>query len=259
LDGASVTTWSAGEPGRSYRAIGDTGHADNTTNGSATNGGATNGGATNGGGDPGLRARRQAIDALGAAVRRLVENAAATEMPAADLLRAADRIRATADELAGRVRRREQPPTADDLLAGIRMFNPVTGTGSGLAPPLRIDLVDGEVTGRCTLGLAFEGPPTYAHGGVSALLLDQMLGYATSATGHPGLTVDLVIRYRRPVPLQTPLRLRAWVAGIEGRIVTAQGSIVAGSEPAVVLVEATGTFQELRPDQAARLFPKPLT
>jgi Thioesterase superfamily len=241
LDGASVTTWSAGEPGRSYRAIGDAAPGDSATNGNA-------------GGDPTLRARRQAIDALGEAVRRLVENAAATEMPAADLLRAADRIRATADELAGRVRRRDQLPTADDLLAGVRMFNPVTGTGSGLAPPLRIDLVDGVVTGSCTLGLAFEGPPTYAHGGVSAMLLDQMLGYATSATGHPGLTIDLVLRYRRPVPLQTPLRLHASVVGIDGRIVTAQGWLATGSEPDVALVEATGSFKELRPDQAARLF-----
>jgi hypothetical protein len=237
-DRALVTTWSAGEPGRSYHTIGDAAPG-------------------NGSGDETVRARRQAIDILGEAVRRLVENAAATEVPAGDLLRAADRIEAAADDLAARVRRREQQPSADDLLAGIRMFNPVTGTGSGLAPPLRIDLVDGVVTGACTLGLAFEGPPTYAHGGVSSLLLDQMLGYATSAAGHPGLTVGLVIRYRRPVPLQTPLRLQAAVVGIDGRIVTAQGSITTEAEPEVVLAEATGTFKQLRPDQAARLFTLP--
>jgi hypothetical protein len=233
-----ATTWSAGEPGRSYHAIGDAARG-------------------NGVGDPAVRARRQAIDALGDAVRYLVETAVATEVPAGVLLSAADRIHAVADDLAAQVRRREQLPTSDDLLAGIRMFNPVTGTGSGLAPPLRIDLVDGLVTGACTLGLAYEGPPTYAHGGVSSLLLDQMLGFATSASGHPGLTVDLVIRYHRPVPLQTPLLLRAEVVGVEGRIVTAQGSIAAEAEPEVVLAEATGTFKELRPDQAARLFTLP--
>jgi acyl-coenzyme A thioesterase PaaI-like protein len=84
-----------------------------------------------------------------------------------------------------------------------------------------------------------------------------MLGYATSAAGHPGLTVDLVTRYRRPVPLQTPLRLRAAVVGVEGRIVTAHGSIATAAEPDEKLVEATGTFKELRPDQAARLFTPP--
>ena len=239
-----MTTWSAGEPGRSYHAIGDapdSGNRNGNTNGNSS-------------GDSILRARRQAIDILGEAVRRLVETAAATEMPAEDLLLAADRIQAAANDLGGRVRRREHLPSADDLMAGIRMFNPATGTGSGLAPPLRIDLVDGVVTGSCTLGLAFEGPPTYAHGGVSSLLLDQMLGYATSAAGHPGLTVDLMIRYRRPVPLQTPLHLRAAFVGVDGRIVTAQGSIATEAEPEVVLVEATGTFKQLSAGQAARLF-----
>jgi hypothetical protein len=235
----TVTTWSAGEPGQSYRRVGSAA-------------------PTNGSGDPELRARRQAIDILGDAVRRLVENAAATEVAADELLRVADSVHAAAEELATRVRRREDLPTADDLLGGIRMFNPVTGTGSGLAPPLRIDLVEangvGTAVGACTLGLAYEGPPSYAHGGVSALLLDQMLGYATSAAGHPGLTVNLVLSYRRPVPLQTPLRLYAGFVAVEGRIVTARGSIATEAEPDTVLVEATGTFKELNADQAARLF-----
>jgi len=233
-----VTTWSAGEPGRSYRRIGDTLHP-------------------NGGPDPALRARREAIDRLGAAVRSLVEHGATTEVPTDRLLDAAERIEAVAEELGTALRRREQVPSADDLMAGIRMFNPVTGTGNGIAPPLRIDLVDGIVVGSCTLGLVYEGPPMYAHGGVTALLLDQMLGYATSAAGHPGLTVDLVTRYRRPVPLQTPLRLRAAVVGVEGRIVTAHGAIATEAEADETLVEATGTFKELRPDQAARLFTPP--
>ena len=232
-----MTTWSAGEPGRSYRRVGSAA-------------------PSNGSGDPRLRERRQAIDILGDAVRRLVENAASTEVATAELLRVADSVNAAADELGLTRRRRQDLPTADDLLGGIRMFNPVTGTGNGLAPPLRIDLDEATVvaTGTCTLGLAYEGPPSYAHGGVSALLLDQILGYATSAAGHPGLTVNLVLDYLRPVPLQTPLRLYAGVVAVEGRIVTAQGSIVTEAEPDVVLVEATGTFKELNADQAARLF-----
>ena len=40
-----------------------------------------------------------------------------------------------------------------------------------------------------------------------------------------------MIRYRRPVPLQTPLHLRAAFVGVDGRIVTAQGSIATEAEP----------------------------
>jgi acyl-coenzyme A thioesterase PaaI-like protein len=102
--------------------------------------------------------------------------------------------------------------------------------------------------------LAYEGPPTYAHGGVSALLLDHMLGYATTASGHPGMTVALHTDYRAPVPLRTPLRLTARVTEVTGRKVTARGLITTVAEPDVVLVEAIGTFVAMRPEQARQLF-----
>lgn len=223
---------SAGEPARSYHALGSRPGADGAD----------------------LRRRRQAINELGEALRDLVQHAAATEAPVDELLKVTAQLRDATAPLAGHSRRREQMPSADDLLAGIRMYNPVTGSGSALAPPLRIELVDGLVVGTCTLGLAFEGPPMYAHGGVSAMLLDQMLGYATSAAGHPGVTAALTTQYRAPVPLQTPLRLTAQVTGVEGRKVVAEGIIATATDPDTALVTATGTFVKLRPEQAYRLF-----
>jgi len=86
------------------------------------------------------------------------------------------------------------------------------------------------------------------------MLLDQLLGYAASAAGHPGMTVRLETRYRAPVPLQTPLRLTAAVSEVDGRRVTARGVIATAAEPDTVLVEAIGGFVALRPEQAARMF-----
>jgi hypothetical protein len=234
VDEALTTQWTAGEPGRSYHTIGPAREPDPDA--------------------AKTRTRREAIEALGEALRDLVERAAATEAPVDELCRAAAVLREATIPLARHPRRREQVPAADDLLAGVRMYNPVTGTGSALAPPLRIELVDGVVVGTCTLGLAFEGPPMYAHGGVSALLLDQMLGYATSASGHPGLTVALTTRFRAPVPLLTPLRLTAGVTEISGRKVMARGMIATAADPETALVDADGTFVALRPDQAEELF-----
>ena len=114
--------------------------------------------------------RRAAITELGDALRVLVDHATTTEVPADDLLRAAFEIREVAALLGERVRGRSTLPSADDLLGGVRMYNPVTGGGSALAPPLHIEVVDGTAIGRCTLGAAFEGPPTFTHGGVSAML-----------------------------------------------------------------------------------------
>lgn len=204
--------------------------------------------------DPGLAARRAAITELGDALRELVGQASATEVPGEVLRQVAAQVRQAAALLGQRTRTRAELPGADDLGGGFRMYNPVTGTGSALAPPLHIEVAGQRVTGTCTLGLAFEGPPGFGHGGVSAMLLDQLLGYAASAAGHPGMTVTLEIRYRAPVPLQAPLRLTAEVSDLNGRHVTARGVIATAAEPDKPLVEATGGFVALRPEQAARLF-----
>ena len=197
--------------------------------------------------------RREAITELGDALRTLIEHATKTEAPAADLLRAAASIRSVAAQLDSHSR--DAPvPAADDLLRGVRMYNPVTGHGSALAPPLHIEVVAGMAIGRCTLGLAFEGPPTWAHGGVSAMLLDQILGHAVGASGNPGMTVRLNMAYLAPVPLRTPLRLTAAVDEVAGRRVTATGTIATEADPDTILVSATGTFVGLRADQAERLF-----
>ncbi|MEV0895606.1 PaaI family thioesterase [Actinoplanes sp. NPDC049802] len=204
--------------------------------------------------DDALPRRREAISELGDALRLLVEHATATEAPTEELLRAAERIRQAAAPLGVRVRGRHEPPSADDVRAGVRLYNPVTGAGSAFAPPLEIRQ-EGDVTvGECTLGLAFEGPPSYAHGGVSAMLLDQMLGYAAGASGNPGMTVRLDTGYRKPVPLLTPLRLTAEVVDVDGRRVTVAGSITTAAEPGEILVAATGVFVGLRAEQARRLF-----
>jgi len=204
--------------------------------------------------DAALHERRTAITELGTALRTLAEQAATTEVSAAELRQVAAQLAAATAALGRRTRGRDTLPSADDLLGGIRMYNPVTGEGSPLAPPLRIEAVGGKVIGTCTLGLAFEGPPMFGHGGISALLLDQMLGYATSAANRPGMTVQLDTRYRAPVPLQTALRLEAAVTDVDGRKVTARGTIATAAEPDKVLVEAVGTFVALRPEQAVRLF-----
>jgi hypothetical protein len=207
-----------------------------------------------GGEDAALRARRAAIGELGDALRELVGLASATEVLADVLRQAAAQARQAAILLGRQTRTRTELPGADDLAGGFRMYNPVTGSGSALAPPLHIEVAGQAVIGTCTLGLAFEGPPAFAHGGISAMLLDQLLGYAASAAGHPGMTVKLETRYLAPVPLQTPLRLTAEVSEVNGRRVTARGVIATAADPDTVLVEATGAFVALRPEQAGRMF-----
>ncbi len=68
------------------------------------------------------------------------------------------------------------------------------------------------------------------------------------------MTVDLDLRYRRPVPLHTPLRLTGRVAGLDGRRTTVVGTIAIDAVPDAALVEATAIFVSPSPEVAARYF-----
>jgi hypothetical protein len=207
-----------------------------------------------------LRTRRAAVAELGAQVRALVDAVVCTEVPAEELLRVAAEVRELVEPLAAARRGRGQVAAVDDLLRGVRTYNPVTGAGNPMAPPVRLEVADGRVIGTCTLGLGYEGPPMYGHGGISALLLDQILGVAALTGGRPGVTVGLTVRYRRPVPLQTPLRVWGEIAETDGAArTTVRGAIAAADAPDLDLVQAEGTFVSLGPDQARRIFWPPGT
>jgi alpha-methylacyl-CoA racemase len=204
--------------------------------------------------DDHLDDRRAAVAELGAELRALADLATRTEAPAAVLRQAARRLRELAPALRGRTRTVAEPASVDNLRGGVRMFNPVIGAGNPLAPPLRVEHGADGAEGRCTLGQVYEGPPMHVHGCVSAMLLDQVLGHASAATGSPGVTTELSVRYRRPVPLGVPIRVWARVVEASGRRTSVAGAITTADEPDVPLVEADARFLKLRLDQARRLF-----
>lgn len=203
--------------------------------------------------DSGIRQRRQAVRELGAALRELNEAAASTEVDVDALLLAAERARELVPVLAARSRGTHQLPSVDGDL--VRMYNPAEGPGNPLAPPMRVKIVDGLAVGSCALGLIYEGPPGYVHGGISALLVDQILGHVHAAHGWSGMTVSLSIRYRAPVPLRTPLVISGRVVESERRRrMTSKATIAVAANPDTVLVEGEGTFVVPRPDQVRALF-----
>ena len=74
-----------------------------------------------------------------------------------------------------------------------------------------------------TLGPVYEGPPGLVHGGICALLLDQLLGeVATNQMSLPKFTGTISLRYLRGTPLG-PLRAEAWVERTEGHKTYARG------------------------------------
>lgn len=117
--------------------------------------------------------------------------------------------------------------------------NTVVGLRNAAAPPL---VIEHDESGRAWsdfhLGAAYEGPPGLVHGGVSAMILDQMLGEAAGAGGKPGMTGTLTLTYRQGTPLGD-LRAEAWIDRVEGVKTFARGHLLG---PDGVTVEAEGVF-----------------
>jgi len=117
--------------------------------------------------------------------------------------------------------------------------NAAVGVRNPIAPPMVAERdPSGLLYAELTLGAAYEGPPGLVHGGVSALLLDQLLGMAAARNGQPSFTGTLTLRYRRPTPLGH-IRLEAWVDRVEGAKTFVLGSLLVGGE---VAVEAEAVF-----------------
>jgi acyl-coenzyme A thioesterase PaaI-like protein len=182
-----------------------------------------------------------AID-LGTALRELIEVSVTTTVPAGEVRAAAELVRQVTERLAVARRPVSQLPELDDIGQGRRFFNPVTGAGSALAPPLVVRRDGDGVVGEATLGVAYEGPPSFVHGGMSALLMDQLLGSAAAAAGLWGMTAHLELDYRGPLPLERKLLMRASVVESTGRKSVITGTIALADDPDRVLVEARGVF-----------------
>ena len=132
--------------------------------------------------------------------------------------------------------------------------SPIVGESSPLAPPIAWEWVAPRIVGHVVFGAAYEGPPGYVHGGIIALAFDEMLGMANIASGHPGMTGTLTVRYRRPTPLYLEVDFEAWVVRFEGRRIATRGTL---SVDDVVCAECDGLFIQPRPGLAAQYFGHP--
>ncbi|MFG3341268.1 PaaI family thioesterase [Glycomyces sp. NPDC048151] len=205
--------------------------------------------------DDDLQRRRDLIDDLGGELRALIETAVRTDMSAETLQELVGEVKRLEDRFTGMRRKRSHIPDVDVFPGGLRVYSPASGPGNPFAPPLRIEPDAEGVSGRCTLGVVHEGPPGFAHGGVSAMLLDEMMGWACYAAGMPAMTISLDVRYRGPVPIETPLELRSRITATADRKLSVEARISAEADPEAVLVSGTGVFVAPDLDQARALFP----
>ena len=90
------------------------------------------------------------------------------------------------------------------------------------------------------------GAPGYVHGGCESALMDEIMGIASWAAGHPVVTGELSVRYRARLPLGSVAYAEGRVMNVKGRKVFTKGQLL--SADGKVFCEAEGTYIKLRTD-----------
>ncbi|MFY9328003.1 MAG: PaaI family thioesterase [Georgfuchsia sp.] len=166
------------------------------------------------------QARRELADAL----RQLNMAMLTTDAPTEQLRAVATTVRAEAARILENERiygRRAQ----SELIAARQQqgtdilyeMSPATGQSNAVAPAMHMWREGERVHARVTPDWCYEGPFGHLHGGVIALLFDQLLGVAQRLVGGIGHTGTLTIRFHHPTPLNETLSLVADVKRVDGR------------------------------------------
>jgi uncharacterized protein (TIGR00369 family) len=98
---------------------------------------------------------------------------------------------------------------------------------------------DGSVESLLDVPAAFQGWRGVVHGGIVALLLDEAMAYAAGSRGVLGVTAELKLRFRKPVPTDRPLVVRGTVTWQRRTVLGVTASV---SDDAALLASAEGRF-----------------
>jgi len=191
------------------------------------------------------------MTALGDATRALMEAVVETDVELDEIETATKEIVAIAQRLNATHRQSTADMNPQEIRRRFVAYNPVIGKANPFAPPLVVEFDEsGHAVSRVTLSRVHEGPPNAVHGGIVALLIDQLLGHAVGTAGPPGMTAQLTVNYRKPTPYDRELLVEAWHTGTSGRRVTAEARI---SADGVTFADAKALFVSVRPEQRAEL------
>ncbi len=113
----------------------------------------------------------------------------------------------------------------------------------------------------------FQGYPGVVHGGITAAILDETAGRALMGTDPANsrlmFTARLELRYRHPVPVNTPLRAEGWVLKDRGRTALCAAALYRAEErqplaeaEALLVALPASMQQQLDPEALAwRIYP----
>lgn len=104
-------------------------------------------------------------------------------------------------------------------------------------------LVDGRVETEFTPRPEHQGFPGVLHGGITATLLDEAMGWAAYALGTLAFTVKMETKFRQSIPLDTPLKVSGELVRDRGRFLQARAEV--RSQQGQLLAEGEGVFMRI--------------
>jgi hypothetical protein len=177
------------------------------------------------------------IAQLNDAVRALIERVRTLDAPADAIADATAQVRAVIDDLtpfaydgpcqqgALRVSEGGGPALVGTEPHEFFPYSPIVGPRNPISPPVRMWRDGDRMLGAVTLRAPYAGPPEMVHGGVIALIFDELLGAVNVVHGMGAFTGTLTVRYERPTPLGRPLEMTGWIERVEGRKVFTEGEL----------------------------------
>lgn len=126
-----------------------------------------------------------------------------------------------------------------DIPAEFFPYSPVIGPLNAIAAPIEFDFDGEEVHAEHVFDAPYNGPPTAVHGGIIALVFDELLGSLGALRDIGGFTGTLNIRYRSLTPIGKSIRMHSWLERREGRKTFVMGTMHDGER---LCAEAEGIF-----------------
>lgn len=113
------------------------------------------------------------------------------------------------------------------------------------------EIEGGELAGVFTPRDEHQGYPGRLHGGIASTVLDETIGRAINLTDPEawGVTVELTVRYRQPVPLGGEIVVRGRITKDSRRLFEGTAEILL--DDGTVAVEAVGKYLRLPIDKIA--------
>lgn len=122
----------------------------------------------------------------------------------------------------------------------------VSGQANPMGIAMRVRREGDQAVADLHLGPAFEGAPQRAHGGITAAVFDDVMGYVLVLLRTPAYTGRLTVHYRAPVPVNADVEVRAWLERRDGRKLMMRAEM---TQDGTIISDAEGLFVAIAPEK----------